>query len=293
MSQEFFSTDLPGVKPVRCGKVRDIYSLGEHLLIVATDRISAFDVVLPNCIPHKGRVLTKLSEFWFGYLGDITKNHLVTTDLSGVSDSLIQAEYKAQLTGRSMLVKRAEPFPVECVVRGYLAGSGWMNYSKGKPVSGIKLRSGYRQSDKLDEPIFTPSTKADSGHDIEISVAEMENIIGKEKSEVLVNKSISLYLKAAQRAEKRGIIIADTKFEFGLADNEIILIDEALTPDSSRFWPKNEYLPGKSQASFDKQFVLDYLSGLNWDKTPPAPVLPYEIIQKTSQKYLQALKLLT
>jgi phosphoribosylaminoimidazole-succinocarboxamide synthase len=292
MDQGLYSTDLQELKLHQRGKVRDIYEVEDYFLIVTTDRISAFDVVLPNCIPHKGTTLTKLSDFWFAYTADIIQNHLVTVDVNSFPDS-VPRKYHPQLKDRTMLVKKAEPFPVECVVRGYLAGSGWKSYAGGKAVSGIRLRPGYRQADKLDEPIFTPTTKASSGHDLDIPVAEMENLIGKETAEKLIEISLSIYEKAAKRAEARGIIIADTKFEFGLADGEIMLIDELLTPDSSRFWPQDRYNPGKSQPSFDKQFVRDYLETLDWDKTPPGPELPEEIIQKTSQKYVEVLRRLT
>jgi phosphoribosylaminoimidazole-succinocarboxamide synthase len=292
MEQGVFSTDLPELKLHKQGKVRDIYEVGDYFLIVATDRISAFDVVLPNCIPHKGEVLTRLSGFWFAHTSDIIQNHLITCDVASFPDSLIPREYHPRLEGRAMLVRRAEPFPVECVVRGYLAGSGWKKYANGEAVSGIRLRAGYQQADKLDEPVFTPSTKAESGHDEDISIEKMENLIGRETARKLIETSLKIYEKAAKRAESRGIIIADTKFEFGVADGQIILIDELLTPDSSRFWPRDEYRPGNPQPSFDKQFVRDYLEGLDWDKTPPAPQLPEEIIQKTSRKYLQALELL-
>ncbi len=280
------------MKLCKQGKVRDIYDLEECFLIVATDRISAFDVILPSFIPHKGMALTKLSEFWFGYTKDIIKNHFVTCDVDAFPAS-IPKEYHARLEGRAMLVEKAEPLAVECVVRGYLAGSGWNKYIAGEELSGIKLRPGYKEADKLDEPIFTPTTKATSGHDEDIPVSEMENLIGRETADKLIQTSLKIYEKAAQKAESNGIIIADTKFEFGLKDGEIMLIDEALTPDSSRFWPRDEYRPGGTQPNFDKQFVRDYLESLDWDKTPPAPKLPEEIIQKTSQKYLQALRLLT
>ncbi len=292
MSKGLYATELPGLKLHARGKVRDIYMIEDCLLFIASDRISAFDVVLPNCIPHKGSTLTKLSEFWFTHTVDIIQNHLITCDVAAYPDS-IPTEYQAQLKERSMLVKRAEPLPVECVVRGYLSGSGWKKYAAGEELCGIRLRKGYVESDKLDEPIFTPTTKATRGHDMDIPLKEVENLIGRETTDKLVATSLKIYEKAARKAEAKGIIIADTKFEFGLRDGELILIDELLTPDSSRFWPAAEYCPGRPQASFDKQFVRDYLEGLDWDKTPPAPELPDEIIQKTSRKYLQALQLLT
>ncbi len=292
INKGLYSTEMPKLKLHGRGKVRDIYEVGDCFLIVASDRISAFDVVLPNCIPHKGSTLTKLSEFWFAHTTDIIQNHLITCDVADFPDS-IPTEYHAQLKDRSMLVKKAEPLQVECVVRGYLSGSGWKKYASAEELCGIRLREGYVESDKLDEPIFTPTTKATSGHDMDIHIREVENIVGRETTAKLMETSFKIYEKAARKAETKGIIIADTKFEFGLIDGEIILIDELLTPDSSRFWPAAEYCPGRSQASFDKQFVRDYLEGLDWDKTPPAPELPEEIIQKTSQKYLQALQLLT
>jgi phosphoribosylaminoimidazole-succinocarboxamide synthase len=293
MRNELYSADLPGMKLYKRGKVRDIYEAGDYFLIVTTDRISAFDVVLPNCIPHKGETLTKLSDFWFAHTADIIPNHLISADISAFPGSLIPLKYIPQLKDRTMLVKKAEPFPVECVVRGYISGSAWKNYANGKMVSGIKLRPGYLEADRLDEPIFTPTTKADSGHDLDISLKEMENLIGRENAGRLIETSLTIYQAAAHQAESKGIIIADTKFEFGLADGEILLIDELITPDSSRFWPKDKYAPGRPQPSFDKQFVRDYLESLSWDKTPPAPELPADIIQKTSQKYLEVLRLLT
>lgn len=273
------------------GKVRDVYDLKDKLLIVSTDRISCFDVVLPTCIPHKGEVLTKLSLFWFEFTKDIVPNHLITAEVNDYPAEL--SKYKDILKGRSMLVKKAKPIPVECVVRGYLSGSGWKEYQQSQSICGIKLPSGLRESDKLLEPIFTPATKEEVGHDINVTQDYIEKEIGKVIATKLKDISISLYKKASEYAESKGIIIADTKFEFGIYEDKIILIDEVLTPDSSRFWPKDQYQPGIPQPSFDKQFVRDYLETLSWNKTPPAPELPEEIVLKTSEKYLQALKMLT
>ena len=283
-------SDLPDVKFFKRGKVRDIYDLGDKLLIISTDRISCFDVVLPTGIPRKGEVLTKLSVFWFGWTKDIIANHLLTADVDNFPSALLK--YKQILNSRSMLVKKAESIPVECVVRGYLAGSGWKEYQQSQSICGINLPRGLKQSDKLPEPIFTPATKEDTGHDMNVSQEYIEKEIGKDVTSKLKEISIALYKKASEYAENKGIIIADTKFEFGFYKGEIILIDELFTPDSSRFWPKDEYSAGRSQASFDKQFVRDYLEGLNWNKTPPAPELPVEIIGKTSEKYLSLMSLI-
>ena len=286
-------TSLSDLELVRRGKVRDVYAVDEHsLLIVATDRISAFDCVLPTPIQRKGEVLTALSEFWFQRLQDIVPNHLITTDVSRMPKSV--QKHNAELQGRSMLVKRAEVFPVECVVRGYLVGSGWKDYLRTGEVCGHKLPEGLQESAELPKPIFTPSTKAEHGHDINISEAEVRGMIGEEITTSLRNASLSLYNKARDYARNRGIIIADTKFEFGRDENgEIILVDEVLTPDSSRFWPLEAYAPGKSQPSFDKQFVRDYLETLSWDKKPPAPAIPAEIADATTGRYLEAYKLIT
>ncbi len=287
------TTNLPQLNLYNRGKVRDIYEINDHLLIVTTDRISAFDVVLPNGIPYKGKVLTALSEFWFQYTSDIIENHLITTHLDQMNNSNIM-QYKDILQGRSMLVKHVKVIPVECVIRGYLAGSGWAEYQKTQSVCGIKLPPGLKESDKLPEPIFTPATKATTGHDENISFANVIDLIGRRLAEELKEKSINIYLKASDYARNRGIIICDTKFEWGITkDNNTILIDEVLTPDSSRFWPLEDYKPGKPQPSYDKQFIRDYLESLHWNKTPPAPSLPQEIIQKTSEKYLNAYKTLT
>lgn len=293
-TRPLLSLDLPDVPLFKKGKVRNVYDLGDKLLFVATDRISAFDVVMQNGIPEKGRVLNMISAFWFGFVGDLVQNHMITVDIDDMTaqDGRLKA-YRELLSGRSMLVKKAEPIPVECVVRGYISGSGWKDYRASGSVCGIKLPEGLRQSDKLPEPIFTPATKAESGHDINISQKEMKAEVGDKAFEFLKEKSLAIYGKAAEYAESRGIIIADTKFEFGRVGDEIILMDEVLTPDSSRFWPVDDYQPGRSQKSFDKQFVRDYLEGLDWDKTPPGPELPEEVVLKTTEKYLQAYKILT
>jgi phosphoribosylaminoimidazole-succinocarboxamide synthase len=279
------------VELFRRGKVRDVYAVEDKLLIVATDRISAFDVVLPNAIPLKGAVLTQLSLFWFDFLKDAVANHLVTTDIDAYPAPL--ADFRDQLEGRSMLVARAEVFPVECVARGYLSGSGWKEYKETGEVCGIRLPAGLRESDRLPEVIFTPATKAESGHDINISEQAMTDIVGGEATQRLKELTLALYARAAEYADRRSIIIADTKFEFGVKDGDIILVDEALTPDSSRFWDKGRYEPGRAQASFDKQFVRDYLETLDWNKQPPGPVLPDEVVERTSEKYLEAYRVLT
>jgi len=281
-------TDFKDLKLYKRGKVRDVYDLGDKLLIVATDRISCFDVVLGCGIPYKGKVLTGLSCFWFDFIRDIVPTHFITADVNEHPEEL--KKYKKELAGRSISVLKTESLPVECVVRGYLSGSGWKEYKEKQSVCGIKLPPGLLESDKLPEIIFTPSTKADTGHDQNINQGYVEKLIGRETADKLKKISIAIYKKASEYAKGCGIIIADTKFEFGLYNNEVILIDEVLTPDSSRFWPKDLYTPGKPQASFDKQFVRDYLEGLNWDKTPPSPPLPEQIIKKTTQKYLEAYK---
>jgi len=285
------STDFKDLKLYKRGKVRDVYDLGDKLLILSTDRISCFDVVLPSGIPYKGSVLTKLSCFWFDLIKDITLHHLITSDINNFPEEL--QKYKAELLGRSMLVKKTRPFAVECVVRGYLSGSGWKEYQEKQSVCGIRLPPGLLESDRLPEVLFTPSTKADTGHDTNVDQKYVEGALGKDAAGKLRKISIDIYKKAGDFALTRGIIIADTKFEFGVYDNEIILIDEALTPDSSRFWPADQYRRGEPQPSFDKQFVRDYLDSLGWNKTPPAPKLPEEIIRKTTQKYLEAYKQLT
>ena len=269
------------------GKVRDIYDLGDQLLIVATDRMSAFDVVMPNPIPDKGRILTQLSKFWFDLTKEIVSNHVISTEVKDYPKAC--EPYQKILMDRSMLVMKTEVLPVECVVRGYLSGSGWEEYRKTGKVCGIQLPKGLVESSKLDEPIFTPATKAEMGlHDENINFERVEKIIGRELAKKLKTLSLTIYKKARDVAEKKGIIIADTKMEFGVKDKKLILIDELLTPDSSRFWPKNEYQPGGPQKSFDKQFLRDYLLSIRWDKSPPAPQLPEEIVQKTREKYLEA-----
>jgi phosphoribosylaminoimidazole-succinocarboxamide synthase len=286
-------TSLSDLKLERRGKVRDVYAVDDgHLLIVATDRISAFDCVLPTPIPRKGEVLIALSRFWFERLAHIVPNHLITTNIDQMNEVI--RRHADELKGRSMLVKRAEVFPVECVVRGYLSGSGWKDYLRTGQVCGHELPKGLLESDELPEPIFTPATKAEEGHDENISEADVRQLLGEETTVFLRETSLRLYREARQYARGRGIIIADTKFEFGRdANGQIILIDEALTPDSSRFWPVESYQPGSSQQSFDKQFVRDYLETLNWDKKPPAPPIPSEIAEATTDRYLEAYKLIT
>jgi phosphoribosylaminoimidazole-succinocarboxamide synthase len=283
-------TRFTDIELFKRGKVRDVYDLGDQLLVVSTDRISCFDVVLPTGIPYKGEILTQLSLFWFEFTKDVIANHFISAEVSDYPKEL--HKYSDVLKGRSMLVKKAKTIPVECVVRGYLSGSGWKEYQESQSICGIKLPAGLRESDKLPEVIFTPATKEDVGHDINVTQEFIEKELGKDITQNLKEISLALYGKASQYAESKGIIIADTKFEFGMDDGGIILIDEVLTPDSSRFWPKNLYKPGGPQPSFDKQFMRDYLETLDWDKTPPAPKLPEEIVQKTSEKYLQALKML-
>lgn len=283
-----YQTDLKGLKLVNRGKVRDLYDLGEYLLIVATDRISAFDVIMPNPIPGKGEILTKLSEFWFRQMAGIIGNHLVTADVEKFPAEC--RPHRDVLKGRSMLVKKAKPLPVECIVRGYISGSAWKDYTGGKPVSGISLPAGLKESSRLPEPLFTPSTKAPEGeHDMPISREEMARIIGKELTDRIIEVSLAIYKRADAIASSVGIIIADTKMEFGMMGGELILIDEVLTPDSSRFWPRDDYAEGRGQKSYDKQFLRDYLLSLKWDQKPPAPELPADIIEKTRQKYEEAL----
>jgi phosphoribosylaminoimidazole-succinocarboxamide synthase len=284
-------TDIPGVELFSRGKVRDVYSVEDKLLIVATDRISAFDVVLPSAIPHKGAVLTALSIFWFEFLKDVVANHFISADVAGYPPPL--SSYADQLGDRSMLVVRADAVPIECVARGYLSGSGWKEYKTTGAVCGIKLPVGLKESDKLPEPIFTPATKEQTGHDVNISEAQMAALVGDELTAALKGLTLGIYSKAASYASERGIIIADTKFEFGTKNGSVILIDEVLTPDSSRFWPIDSYRPGVGQPSFDKQYVRDYLETLDWDKTPPGPVLPDDVIAHTTDKYLEAYRLLT
>lgn len=281
-----------GLSPDSQGKVRDLYDLGDRLLLVASDRISAFDVVLNDAIPYKGEVLTQLSLFWFELLGDAVPNHLISTDVSKLPVEF--APHADYLRGRSMIVRKAEVFPVECIVRGYLAGSGWKEYRETGTVCGVGLPAGLRESERLEEPIFTPSTKAEiGGHDENISFARMVEIVGEDAAHELRRLSIEIYSSAREHAAARGVIIADTKFEFGLLDGRILLIDEVLTPDSSRFWPADLYQPGQGQPSFDKQFVRDWLEESGWDKTPPPPELPVEIVEATSAKYVRAYELIT
>lgn len=282
-------TDFHGLKLRGRGKVRDIYELGDRLLIVATDRLSAFDVVLPSPIPDKGRVLTQLSLFWFDRLSAVVPNHVI----SGKDFGGDLAPYAASLDGRAMLVRRTEALPIECVVRGYISGSGWKDYQKTGSICGIPLPAGLRESDKLPQPIFTPSTKATSGHDENISFDQAAQAIGRALAGKLRDTSITLYRKAAEHAASCGIILADTKFEFGLLNGELIWIDEALTPDSSRFWPAGEYAPGKPQPSFDKQYVRDYLERIGWNKQPPAPVLPPDVVAATRDRYREAYQRIT
>ncbi len=284
-------TNLPGVKLFSRGKVRDVYELGDQLLIVATDRLSAFDVVMREGIPDKGRVLTQLSCFWFNFIQDEIRHHFITAKVADYPPDL--HPFADQLESRSMLVEKAQPFPIECVVRGYLAGSGWKEYRATGSVCGIKLPAGLQEASRLENPIFTPATKAQTGHDENISWEEMADRVGKEAAGKLRELSLALYRKGREFAEGRGIIIADTKFEWGLKDGQVILIDEVLTPDSSRFWPRHDYAPGKAQPSFDKQFVRDYLESLAWNKQPPPPPLPAEVVDKTSEKYREAYRLLT
>lgn len=290
-TEVLLETNFQDLKLLKRGKVRDVYDLGDRLLIVSTDRISCFDVVLPTPIPHKGIVLNQISKFWFDFTKDVIGNHLITAEVNEFPQSL--EKYKDVLIKRSMLVKKTKPLEVECIVRGYLSGSGWKEYQQRQSICGIKLTKGLRESQKLPQAIFTPSTKAERGHDVNISEEECAHIVGKKIFDEIKTKSIFLYIKASRYALSRGIIIADTKFEFGLIDDKIILIDEALTPDSSRFWPQDTYAPGRSQVSFDKQFVRDYLESIGWDKFPPAPELPKGIINKTTEKYLEAYERLT
>jgi phosphoribosylaminoimidazole-succinocarboxamide synthase len=285
------SLELPGLKKIRSGKVRELFDLGDRLLMVATDRISAFDVIMPNGIPRKGEVLTQISHFWFEKFSPLVPNHL----LARANDPLPKElqPYADKLARRSMIVKKAKPLAIECVVRGYLAGSGWKEYQKSQTVCGIKLPAGLQESSELPEPIFTPATKAETGHDENISFEQAAEIVGDAIATQARDLSLKIYGAAREYARQRGIIIADTKFEFGLFDGKLILIDEVLTPDSSRFWPADQYAPGKSPPSFDKQFVRDWLETLDWNKTPPGPELPQDVVAKTTAKYLEAYERLT
>ena len=284
-------TDLSGVERHGRGKVRDVYSVDGRLLIIATDRISAFDYILPTGIPDKGKVLTQLSIFWFDFLRDLTPTHFLTAQVDEYPQPL--PNFRGQLEGRSMLVKRANMIEIECVARGYISGSGWKEYRQHGTVCGIQLPAGLRESDRLPEPIFTPSTKAQSGHDENVSFERVASLIGRDLAARLRDLTLNIYTRAAQYAEKRGVIIADTKFEFGFVDDELVLGDEVLTPDSSRFWPAESYRPGGPQFSFDKQFVRDYLESIHWNKQPPAPPLPEDVAARTSEKYRQAYLALT
>ncbi|MDA7916546.1 phosphoribosylaminoimidazolesuccinocarboxamide synthase [Verrucomicrobia bacterium] len=292
MSEPVLQIDLPGIKHVKRGKVREVYDLGDSLLFVASDRISAYDCNMPNGIPRKGEVLTQISHFWFDQTGDIIRNHRLALPSDPLPEAL--ARYEDLLNRRSMIVEKTKPLAIECVVRGYLAGSGWKEYQKNQAVCGIELPAGLLESSKLPEPIYTPATKAEEGHDENISYEESVKIVGEDIAAKARELSLKLYQFGADYALPKGIILADTKFEFGVTDDgELILIDEALTPDSSRFWPADDYAPGRAQMSYDKQFVRDYLETLDWDKTPPAPALPDEIVNKTAQKYQEAYLQLT
>ena len=287
--EPLLTIEVPGTQKIKSGKVREIFDLGDYFLFVATDRISAFDCVMPNGIPRKGEVLTRISHFWFDRLREVVPNHRVSNE----REILESKGIPGHLHRRSMVVKKAKPLPIECVVRGYLAGSGWKEYKARQTVCGINLPPGLQESSKLPEPIFTPATKAETGHDINISFEEAAKLTGPEIAEQARNLSLRIYREAAEYALTKGIIIADTKFEFGIFEGHLLLIDEVLTPDSSRFWPADQYRPGKSQPSFDKQFVRDYLETLVWDKQPPAPALPFNVVGATQAKYLEAYKRLT
>jgi phosphoribosylaminoimidazole-succinocarboxamide synthase len=282
--------DLPGIPKLRSGKVREVFDLGETLLFVVTDRISAFDVILPDPIPKKGAVLNQLSAFWFNKFGKID-NHFITTEFNAFPKHL--RPFREQLEGRSMIVKKTKPLAVECVVRGYLAGSGWKEYQKSQSVCGIKLPAGLKQASKLPEPIFTPSTKAETGHDENIDMKQCAEILGNEMAERVKDLSLEIYSAGRDHAERKGIILADTKFEFGTIGDQLLLIDEVLTPDSSRYWPADDYAEGQSPPSFDKQFVRDYLETLDWDKSPPGPRLPGDVVARTAAKYVEAFERLT
>ena len=291
MNKAILQTEISGLAPIR-GKVRDIYDLDDKLLIVATDRISAFDVIMSNGIPDKGILLTQISLFWLDLLGDVVKNHLIGAEVADFPKPF--CEHPDQFSQRSMLVKKAQVLPIECVVRGYLAGSGWKEYQQSQSVCGHNLPSGLKHCDKLSEPIFTPATKAEQGdHDENISFAQAAEIIGMDAASYVRDKSIGLYVKASQYASERGIILADTKFEWGFYDNEIILVDEVFTPDSSRFWPGNDYKPGRDQNSYDKQFVRNYLESINFNKQPPGPQLPEDVIAGTRRRYVEAYELIS
>ncbi|NOQ20809.1 MAG: phosphoribosylaminoimidazolesuccinocarboxamide synthase [Desulfobacterales bacterium] len=292
MKTPISETDFPELKLLKRGKVRDVYDLGEYLLMVVSDRISAFDVVMPDPIPDKGVILTQISLFWFDVVKPLIQNHVVARDVDQYPDSC--RLYADALQNRSMLVKKAQPLPIECIVRGYISGSGWKEYTETGSICGIQLPEGLKESQKLPEPIFTPSTKAEHGeHDINIDFEQAARLVGKTRAEKIRQLSVAIYKKGAELADQKGIIIADTKFEFGLVDDDVILIDEILTPDSSRFWPKETYSPGGSQKSYDKQYLRDYLNSLDWDKKAPGPSLPQDVISNTRQKYIDALTQLT
>ena len=291
MPEAVVETRMEGLELLNRGKVRDIYSLDSRLLIVATDRISCFDVVLGTPIPWKGKVLTRLTEFWLSFLRDLVPHHLITTDVARMGPKV--KPYRDLLRGRAMLVRRASVLPIECVVRGYLAGSGWRSYRETGAVCGVRLPPGLRESDRLPEPIFTPTTKASAGHDEAVSADQVATAVGREAADRIRELSMLVYVKAADYAAERGIIIADTKFEWGLCDGTLTLVDEVLTPDSSRFWPADSYEPGRPQLSYDKQYARDWLDSTGWNHEPPAPALPEEVVRKTAEKYLEACRLLT
>jgi phosphoribosylaminoimidazole-succinocarboxamide synthase len=292
MTQAVSETNFSDIKLLKRGKVRDIYDLGDKLLMIATDRISAFDVVMPDPIPDKGKILSGISLFWFDAIKSLVQNHVISSNINEFPSEC--RKYSKELDGRSMIVKKAAPLPIECVVRGYLSGSGWSSYQESGEVCGIKLPKGLKESDKLSEPLFTPSTKEEVGtHDINIDFDETVKRIGRGLAERVKDLSLQIYIKGSELAAKKGIIIADTKFEFGLIGNDVIIIDEVLTPDSSRFWPKDSYKPGGPQSSFDKQYLRDYLTSIKWNKKPPAPSLPKDVIDNTREKYMEALKRLT
>ena len=291
MDAPLLTLDIPGIRKVKSGKVREVFDLGDRLLFVATDRISAFDCVMPNGIPQKGQVLTQISHFWFDFSASWLRNHRIGRAQDPLPAELLP--FASQVRGRSMVVQKAKPLAIECVVRGYLAGSGWKEYRTNQTVCGIPLPPGLRESSELPEPIFTPATKAETGHDENISYAKAVDIVGGDVAATVRELSLRLYAEARRHARERGIIIADTKFEFGIDDAGLLLIDEALTPDSSRFWPADQYEPGRGQPSYDKQFVRDYLETLDWDKSPPAPALPQDVVERTRRKYLEAYEKIT